>query len=99
NSVGATTPRVSGMHQIANWLESLGFQEYVDCFAENDIDFSILHDLTDQDLENRGAVTRSSPQAAVRDCRPPRHREASSRRNPSCHAIQLPGELHAKAPG
>ena len=42
------------MHQIANWLKSLGFQEYVDCFAENDIDFSILHDLTDQDLEKIG---------------------------------------------
>src|SRR5215470_7930315 len=42
------------MHQIANWLKSLGFLEYVDCFAENDIDFSILHDLTDQDLEKIG---------------------------------------------
>jgi class 3 adenylate cyclase/tetratricopeptide (TPR) repeat protein len=42
------------MHQIANWLKSLGFEQYVDCFAENDIDFSILHDLTDQDLEKIG---------------------------------------------
>jgi hypothetical protein len=42
------------MHQIARWLKSLGFEQYVGCFAENDIDFSILHELTDQDLEKIG---------------------------------------------
>src|SRR5262245_15914101 len=42
------------MHQIAHWLKSLGLEQYVGCFAENDIDFSILHELTDQDLEKIG---------------------------------------------
>jgi predicted ATPase/class 3 adenylate cyclase len=42
------------MHQIAAWLKSLGLEQYVDCFAENDIDFSVLQDLTDEDLEKIG---------------------------------------------
>jgi class 3 adenylate cyclase len=39
------------MQQIADWLEKLGLSEYAQRFAENDIDFAILGDLTDQDLE------------------------------------------------
>ena len=39
------------MQQIADWLEKLGLSEYAQRFAENDIDFTILGDLTDQDLE------------------------------------------------
>ena len=42
------------MDQIATWLKSLGLGQYVDCFAENDIDCSVLQDLTDQDLEKIG---------------------------------------------
>src|SRR5262249_29710698 len=42
------------MQQIADWLEQLGMQEYIQRFAENDIDFAILSDLTDQDLEKIG---------------------------------------------
>jgi len=38
------------MQQIADWLEKLGMSEYAHCFAENRIDFSVLPDLTDQDL-------------------------------------------------
>jgi hypothetical protein len=37
------------MQQIADWLEKLGLSEYAQRFIENDIDFSILGDLTDQD--------------------------------------------------
>ena len=40
--------------QIAVWLDGVGLKQYADCFAENDIDFSILYDLTDQDLEKIG---------------------------------------------
>ncbi len=36
--------------QIAGWLEKLGLSEYAERFAENDIDFAILSDLTDQDV-------------------------------------------------
>ena len=42
------------MQQIADWLEKLGMSEYAQRFAENDIDFTILGDLTDQDLEKIG---------------------------------------------
>ena len=44
------------MQQIADWLEKLGMAEYADRFAENRIDFSVLRDLTDQDLKDIGVV-------------------------------------------
>ena len=44
------------MHQIADWLEKLGMSEYAQRFAENRIDFSVLPDLTDRDLEKLGVV-------------------------------------------
>jgi hypothetical protein len=45
------------MQQIADWLKKLGMSEYAQRFAENDIDFTILGDLTDQDLEKIGVVS------------------------------------------
>ena len=42
------------MQQIADWLEKLGMSEYAQRFAENRIDFSVLPDLTDQDLKDLG---------------------------------------------
>jgi class 3 adenylate cyclase/tetratricopeptide (TPR) repeat protein len=45
------------MQQIADWLEQLGLSEYAHRFAENDIDFTILCDLTDQDLEKIGIAS------------------------------------------
>src|SRR5215813_12623946 len=45
------------MQQIADWLEKLGLSEYAQRFAENDIDFTILGDLTDQDLEKIGIAS------------------------------------------
>ena len=42
------------MQQIAEWLERLGLGQYAQRFAENDISFSILSDLTDQDLKEIG---------------------------------------------
>ena len=44
------------MEQIAQWLEKLGMTEYAQRFAENRIDFSVLRDLTDQDLKDLGVV-------------------------------------------
>ena len=44
------------MQQIAEWLEKLGMSEYAQRFAENRIDFSVLPDLTDQDLKDLGIV-------------------------------------------
>jgi class 3 adenylate cyclase/predicted ATPase len=45
------------MKQIADWLEKLGLGQYAQRFAENDINFSILADLTDQDLEKIGVAS------------------------------------------
>src|SRR5215471_4874645 len=42
------------MQQIADWLEKLGLGQYAQRFAENDISFSVLPDLTDQDLKDVG---------------------------------------------
>jgi class 3 adenylate cyclase len=44
------------MQQVADWLAKLGMSEYAQRFAENRIDFSVLHDLTDQDLKELGVV-------------------------------------------
>ena len=46
----------AAMQQIAHWLEKLGMSEYAERFAENRIDFSVLRDLTDQDLKDLGVV-------------------------------------------
>ena len=45
------------MQKIAEWLETLGMSEYAQRFAENDIDFEILSELTDPDLEKIGVVS------------------------------------------
>jgi len=42
------------MTQVADWLDKLGMSEYTQRFAENDIDTSVLRDLTDQDLIELG---------------------------------------------
>ena len=44
------------MQQIGDWLKNLGMSEYVESFAENRIDLSVLPDLTDQDLEKLGVL-------------------------------------------
>jgi class 3 adenylate cyclase/predicted ATPase len=42
------------MQQVADWLEKLGLGQYAQRFAENDISFFVLPDLTDQDLKEIG---------------------------------------------
>ena len=44
------------MQQIADWLNRLGMSEYAQRFVENGIDFSVLPDLTDQDLKEIGVL-------------------------------------------
>jgi hypothetical protein len=41
---------------IGGWLRSLGLEQYEAAFHENAIDFSVLPDLTDQDLEKLGVL-------------------------------------------
>ena len=42
------------MQQVADWLQKLGLGQYAQRFAENDINFSVLPDLTDQHLKELG---------------------------------------------
>jgi len=44
------------MQEITDWLEKLGMSEYARRFSENGIDFSVLSDLTDQDLKEIGVL-------------------------------------------
>jgi class 3 adenylate cyclase len=44
----------AAMQQVADWLEKLGLGQYAQRFVENDISFSVLPDLTDQDLKEIG---------------------------------------------
>jgi class 3 adenylate cyclase len=45
------------MQQVADWLQKLALGQYAQRFAENDISFSILPDLTDQHLEKIGVAS------------------------------------------
>src|SRR6516165_10799858 len=47
----------AAMQQIADWLHKLGLGQYAQRFAENDISFVILSDLSDQDLEKIGVAS------------------------------------------
>src|SRR5436190_16712034 len=46
------------MASVGEWLASLGLSEYADRFAEHRIDFSILRDLTEQDLKEELGIAR-----------------------------------------
>src|SRR5439155_993009 len=46
----------SGMKGIAEWLASIGLSEYAQRFADNAIDFSVVRDLTEQDLKDLGVL-------------------------------------------
>jgi hypothetical protein len=53
-------PRPRGataIQQVADWLQKLGLGQYAQRFAENDISFVILPDLTDQDSEKIGVAS------------------------------------------
>jgi class 3 adenylate cyclase len=60
------------MQQVADWLEKLGMSEYARCFDENRIDYSVLPDLTDQDLEKLGVLLgdRRKILRAIADLKP-----------------------------
>ena len=61
------------MEEIADWLEKLGMSEYAQRFAENRIDFSVLRDLTEQDLKDLGVVLgdRRKMLRAIGELEPP----------------------------
>ena len=45
------------MQQVAGWLKGLGLSEYAQRFADNDIDFGVLSQLTDADLKELGVAS------------------------------------------
>jgi hypothetical protein len=45
------------MREVTDWLEKLGLSEYAQRFADNDIDFALLAELTDQDLKELGVAS------------------------------------------
>src|SRR5580704_4850686 len=63
---------VTAMQQIADWLKNLGMSEYAERFAENRVDFSVLPDLTDHDLEKLGVLLgdRRKILRAIADLKP-----------------------------
>src|ERR1700730_5998601 len=42
---------------VAVWLKSLGLGQYARAFADNDVDFSVLSQLTDADLRELGPTS------------------------------------------
>src|SRR5215831_2463199 len=44
------------MKGIAEWLASIGLSEYVQRFADNAVDLSVIRDLTEQDLKDLGVL-------------------------------------------
>ena len=55
------------MREIADWLKKLGMTEYAERFAENCIDYSVLRDLTDQDLKDLGVALGHRRKRCARD--------------------------------
>src|SRR5215475_2565733 len=55
------------MQQISDWLQKLGLGQYAQRFAENDITFAILPDLTDQDLEKIGVASLGHRRQLLRE--------------------------------
>jgi predicted ATPase/class 3 adenylate cyclase len=60
---------VAPTQQIADWLKKLGMSGYAQRFADNDIDASVLPELTDQDLKDLGVSLghRRKMLRAIRD--------------------------------
>jgi class 3 adenylate cyclase len=57
---GGWSPKIQGaaaMQQVTDWLEKFGLGQHARRFAENDIEFTILRDLTDEDLEKIGVTS------------------------------------------
>jgi SAM domain (Sterile alpha motif) len=52
----AVAHRNAATDRVAEWLEKLDLGQYAQRFAENDISFSVLPDLTDQDLKDIGVL-------------------------------------------
>jgi SAM domain (Sterile alpha motif) len=85
------------MEDVATWLKTLGLERYAACFAENDINFAILSELTDQDLKEIGVSSLGHRRQLLRAIA--EHTDAAK---PASHAVLLstipPREQVASAP-
>ena len=95
------------MQQIADWLENLGMSEYVQCFVENRIDFSVLPDLTDQHLKDLGLplgdrlkILRAIRELSKTGSEPPqpepRSQDTAERRQVTVMFSDLVGSRHSR---
>ena len=66
------------MRQVADWLQNLGLGQYAQRFVENDIDFSILPDLTDQDFKELGVASLGHRRQLMHAIAQLRRRESSA---------------------
>ncbi len=41
-------------HNVGEWLQQLGLGKYAEAFAENDVEFEVLSELSDDDLREAG---------------------------------------------
>jgi class 3 adenylate cyclase/tetratricopeptide (TPR) repeat protein len=58
---------------VAKWLNGLGMGQYADAFAENDVDFDVLSEITDEDLKSLGVSLghRKKILRGIRELSPP----------------------------
>jgi class 3 adenylate cyclase len=90
------------MPQITQWLKALGMSEYAARFAENRIDFSVVRNLSDQDLKDLGVVLgdRRKLLRAIRELdmpRPAASAEAAERRQLTLMFCDLVGSTALSA--
>ena len=92
------------MQDLAHWLEKLGMSEYAQRFVENDIDFSVLPDLTDQDLKDwacRSGIVENAAgdPGACRSGSGSRRQPAHRRSEAARHRRAPPGDGDVLRPG
>jgi hypothetical protein len=74
------------MQQVTDWLEKLGLGQYAQRFAENDISFAVLPDLTDQDLKDIG-VSLGHRRQLLREIA---NLDKTAAASPSAHSLTAP---------
>ena len=75
------------MFDIRGWLEKHDLDQYADTFEENEIDRTLLPELSDSDLEKLGAFARITQ----RDCRPDSATCAGDKGNASVQSFHRVG--------
>ena len=98
------------MTSVREWLASNGLAEYAERFAENAIDYSVVRDLTEQDLRDLGvllghrrkmlrsiAELKASPVAKVQNGSKPAARDEAERRQLTVMFCDLVGSAALSA--